>query len=155
MKRPSLSEFAQLAEVIAAVAVVVSLLYVGRELRDNTAAIRAESLQGVADASGQLLANLAADADLARIRLIGDRDPTRLSSVDAYRYGVSVRYSMFVLQNVYFQHELDVLDPRVWAGYRGVLCELWSNPGIRATWDVHRRVLDPGFAELIEQCPEG
>lgn len=154
MRKPTLSEFAQLAEVVAALAVVVSLLYVGRELQDNTAAIRAESLQSVADASGQFLATLAADADLARIRFVGDRDPSQLTPVEAYRYGLSVRQSMLTLQNVYFQNELGVLDPRVWGGYRRVICEIWSNAGVRSTLDLHRQALDPGFVRLMERCSD-
>jgi hypothetical protein len=61
MKKPTLGELAELAEIVAAVAVVLSLIYVGRELRNNSAAVRAESLQSVADASGQLLSTVASE----------------------------------------------------------------------------------------------
>jgi hypothetical protein len=155
MKKPTLAELAELAEIIAAVAVVVSLVYVGRELKSNTAAVRAESLQGVADASGQLLSTVAADSVLSRIRQVGNRDLAQLNEAEAYRYGILLRQSLFTLQNVYFQHELGVLDRRVWEGYQRVVCELWSNPGVRATWELHRQALDPGFASMVESCPTG
>jgi hypothetical protein len=155
MKNPSLAEFAQLAEVVAALAVVVSLIYVGRELQSNTAAMRAESLQSVADASAQILLTTASDSALSRIRQLGIRDISLLTEAEAYRYGMLLRQSFFTLQNVYFQYQLEVLDPRVWAGYRRVICELWSRPGVRATWDLHRHALDPGFAELVENCAGG
>ncbi len=38
MKKPELSELAHYAEIAAAIAVVVSLIYVGRQVQDNTAA---------------------------------------------------------------------------------------------------------------------
>ena len=155
MKKPTLAELAELAEIIAAVSVVVSLVYVGRELKSNTAAVRAESLQGVADASGQLLSTVAADSVLARIRQVGNRDITRLNEAEAYRYGLLLRQSLLTLQNVYFQNELGVLDERVWEGYRRVVCELWSNSGVRATWELHRQALDPGFAAMVESCSTG
>lgn len=152
MKRPSLAEIAQLAEVVAAVAVVLSLVYVGRELRSNTAAIRGESLQGVADASAQILLTTAADSALSRIRQLGDRDVTLLSDAEVYRYGTLLRQVLLAFQNVYFQNELGVLEPRVWEGYRRILCDLASNPGVRDTWELHRHVLDPGYAEIVERC---
>jgi len=152
MKTPTLAQFAELAEIVAAVAVVLSLVYVGRELRSNTAAVRAASLQGVADASGQLLSTVASDSSLARIRQVGNRDVSLLTEAEAYRFGIMLRQSFFTLQNIYFQNELEVLDPRVWVGYRRVICELWSNPGVRSTWTQHRPALDPGFAELVEGC---
>lgn len=155
MKKPTLAEIAELAEIVAALAVVVSLIYVGRELKSNTAAVRAESLQSVADASGQLLSTIASDSALSRIRQLGNRDVSLLTEAEAYRYAVLLRQSFFTLQNVYFQNELEVLDARVWAGYRRVVCELWSSPGVRATWEFHRGALDPGFAELVESCASG
>ncbi len=155
MKKPSLAEFAQLAEVVAAAAVVVSLVYVGRELRSNTAAIRAESIQGVADASAQILLTTASDSALSRIRQIGNRDVSLLSEAEAYRYGTLMRQVLLTFQNVYFQNELKVLEPRIWEGYRRVLCEFSSNPGVRDTWELHRHALDPGFAEVVESCSSG
>jgi hypothetical protein len=155
MKKPTLAEFAQLAEVVAALAVVVSLVYVGRELKSNTAAMRAESLQGVADASAQILLTVTSDSALSRIRRLGNRDISLLTEAEAFRYGTLLRQSLFTLQNVYFQNQLQVLDSRVWAGYRRVICDLWSHPGVRATWDLHRRALDPGFAELVVNCSSG
>lgn len=155
MNKPTLAELAELAEIIAAIAVVVSLVYVGRELKSNTAAVRAESLQSVADASGMLLSTVAADSVLSRIRQVGNRDISLLNEAEAYRYAVLLRQSLFTLQNVYFQNDLGVLDERVWEGYRRVVCEVWSNAGVRATWDLHRPTLDPGFASMVESCPTG
>lgn len=155
MKKPTLTELAALAEIVAALAVVVSLIYVGQELRSNTAAVKAESLQSVADASGELLTTIASDSALSRIRQLGSDNISLLTDAERYRYATLLRVSFFTLQNVYFQSELEVLDPRVWAGYERVVCELWANPGVRATWDLHRDALDPGFAELVESCSTG
>ncbi len=155
MKKPSLAEAAQVAEVIAAVAVVVSLVYVGRELRSNTAAVRAESLQEVANASAEILLTTASDSALSRIRQLGDRDVSLLAEAEAYRYGTMTRQVLLNFQNVFFQHELEVLEPRVWQGYRRIICEYADNAGVRATWDWHRHALDPGFAELVEGCMAG
>jgi hypothetical protein len=155
MKRIGLSEIAQLAEVVAAVAVVVSLIYVGREVQSNTAAIRAASLQGVANASGEILLTVASDSALSRIRQLGSRDISLLNEAEVYRYGTLIRQTLLTLQNVYFQNELRVLDPRVWAGYHRVICDLWSNAGVQATWDHHRHTLDPGFVGIVESCSTG
>lgn len=45
MKKPTLGDLANLAEIIGAIAIVISLIYVGQELRANTAAVKAASLQ--------------------------------------------------------------------------------------------------------------
>jgi hypothetical protein len=155
MKRLGLSELAQLAEVVAAMAVVLSLIYVGRELQSNTAAIRAASLQGVADASAEILLSTASDSALSRIRQVGNRDVSLLTEAEAYRYHTLLRQVLLSLQNVYFQHELGVLDSRIWAGYQRVLCDMFANPGVRDAWAVHEHILDPEFAKLVEDCMTG
>jgi len=153
MKKPTLAQLAELAEIVAAVAVVISLIYVGRELQSNTAAVRAASLQDVSDASGELLTAIVSDSTLSRIRQLGSRDASLLTEAERFRYAIMLRHSLLTLQNVFFQNELEVLDPRVWTGYQRIICELWSSPGVRATWELHRPVLDPGFANLVESCP--
>lgn len=152
MKKPTLSEWAQIAEVVAAIAVIISLVYVGKELQSNTAAIRGASLQAVSNASADILLTMAGDSALSRIRQIGDRDVSELSHAETYRYAVLIRQVWLTMQNVYFQNELGVIDPRVWRGYNRIICDAWSNPGVQDTWSWHRSVLDHGFADLVERC---
>ncbi len=152
MKRPGLSESAQIAEIIAAVAVVVSLVYVGKELRSNTAAVRAASMQAVTGASSEILLTVASDSALSRIRQIGDRDPSALTDAEAYRYHTLIRQVWLTMQHVYLQNELQVVDPRVWGAYHRVICTMWSQPGPRATWPVHSGILDPDFVAFVERC---
>ncbi len=148
----ALTRFAQLAEVIAAVAVVISLVYVGRELQANTAAVRASSMQAVATASANALQALALNSELARIRSMGDADPSTLSPEEANRYRIWSRQRWISMQNVYFQNELGVFDRRVWVGYRDIICAIANTPGEVTQWAGNRPVLDDGFVALVEGC---
>jgi hypothetical protein len=55
MSKIKLTELAQIAEIIAAVAVVMSLIYVGKEVQSNTAAVRGASMQAVATTDADIL----------------------------------------------------------------------------------------------------
>ena len=153
MKKPSLSDLAHLAEIVAAVAVILSLIYVGRGLKDNTAAVRAASMHEITNASRQSLLSIASDENLAKIRFIGDQDPSQLSEMEAYRYFFYTRQLWLNFQNVWMQWRLAVLDDQLWGGYENVLCALLDNPGIRMEWSNHASALDPGFVTLVERCP--
>lgn len=153
MKKPTLGELAQIAEVVAAVAVIISLIYVGRELRSNTAAVRAASVQAVSGISSETLLTVASDSALSRIRMVGSRDLANLTELETYRYGTLQRQFWLIMQNVYLQNELDVIDARIWRGYSRIICEVWSFPGVRANWVNHRYALDPGFVAVVEECP--
>ncbi len=86
MKKLTLLEYSELAEVFAAIAVVISLVYVGFQIKANTAAVRSASIQAVTNTSITFLGQVIADSDLAHIRRIGDADPSKLTPDEGSRY---------------------------------------------------------------------
>lgn len=154
MSGPKLSDLAHYAEIIAAIAVVVSLLYVGRQVQDNTAAIKSATVQSVADSSDAALRDLAADEDLSKIRLIGDADYSALSELEAHRYRMFVRGQWIRMQNIYAQNQLGVLDDSFWSMYAKIICEIYAFEGVKATWSGNKPVLDAGFVSFVESCAQ-
>ena len=149
-----LTELAHLAEIVAAIAVVVSLIYVGREVQGNTAAIRASALQSVSQRSSEALQTLAYDSVMSRIREVGNADPSLLSAREAYRFREWNRGYWLTMQNVYFQHQLGVFEADVWQGYNRIVCAGIAQAGLRATWEDHRNALSTTFVEVVESCPD-
>jgi len=152
VKRPDLSELAHYAEIAAAITVVISLIYVGRQVQDNTAAIRSSTMQAVADSSDTALQYQAADEDLTRIRTIGNADISALTELEAVRYMSFNRGQWLRMQNIYAQQQLGVLDERFWYTYSRIICDIYSPSGVRATWSDHSDVLDPDFVTFVESC---
>ena len=74
-ERRGLDTVAAWAEIVGAVAVVVSLLYVGNEVRRNTTATQAATYQEVVNASNEYLLALASDSALAEIVGRAEADP--------------------------------------------------------------------------------
>ena len=152
MSRLGLKELAQVAEVIAAAGVVLSLVYVGREVQGNTAAVRGTAMQAIATSDADALLTIAADSALSEIVRVGYQDPSLLSERDAFRFGLFMRQFWLSFQNIYQQSELDLIDPSVWDSYVSVICGMWDRPGARKAWPDHRTILDPGFVRIVEGC---
>jgi len=152
MKKLTLTEYAQIAEVVAAVAVVVSLVYVGIGLRDNTAAVRSASVQAITTTSQNGLIAESTSADLSRIRRIGDENPSDLDVDERRRYGTLYRQIWLSFQNVYFQRDLGTVGADLWGTYERIICTQFTKAGVRMTWDDHAVVLDPGFVGAAEAC---
>lgn len=144
-----LTQLAQLAEVVAAAAVVLSLVYVGREVSANTAAIRAASIQEAASQSSGALRQWATDTTMIRIRL---SDPSTLNPIERTQYFLWSRQRWITWQSLYFQNELGVFEPGVWIGYQNIICDAATSDGEVAEWPRHRSSLDPGFVALVESC---
>jgi hypothetical protein len=73
-------------EILGIGAVILGLVFVGFELRQNTAAIQAETMQGLSDASQEYLLLIGADANLTEIVRKGNRSPDQLSETEALQF---------------------------------------------------------------------
>lgn len=152
MKKLKLTEWAQIAEIVAAVAVVLSLIYVGYELKENTSAIRASSVQAITTGTRDSMMIVASDADLARIIRLGSSDRTALSDDEAYRFSIFSRQRWLFFQGIWVQYQLDVLDEKVWQSYQQVACNILNNPGDRDEWSNHVNALNAEFAAWVQEC---
>lgn len=147
-----LTELAQIAEIVAAIAVVVSLIYVGTEVQRNTAAIRGAAMQAIATSDAASLMTIATDAELSEIVRLGDQDPSQLDPADAYRYRLFMRQFWLSFQNIFQQSKLGLIDSTVWESYLSVVCGMWSRNGPRETWSSHVQVLEEEFVSVIQDC---
>jgi hypothetical protein len=116
MQKPTLGDLANMAEIVGAIAIVISLIYVGQEHRANTAAVKANSLQSITNSSSASMLAVVENGDFADIRLQGDQDPAKLSGADRLRYVLYQRQMWLHFQNVWTQWQLGVIDAGVWKG---------------------------------------
>jgi len=154
MSKLNLSTLADLSQVIGAVAIVVSLIYVGKELNANTAAVQAASLQSITNSSSASMLAIVENGDLAEIRLQGDADPSRLEGADQLRYQLYQRQMWLHFQNVWTQWRLGVIGDDVWNGYRYVICDdMLATPARRQWWRAHHaKAMSVEFVTLVEAC---
>lgn len=146
----TLENLAALAEVIGAITVVVSLVYVGYQVKQNTSAIRTqvhETIVGhVLEAEGSLLHN----ADLAQIVVKATSVPESLTPEERLR------------ANTYFTHEFVNWESAFLHNKNGfVKDDLWrrwdlssrpdkDSPGQYEYWLEHRYWYDDEFARHVD-----
>lgn len=149
--KTKLENIALLAEIVGAVAIVISLFFVGIQLAENTAAVRANSAQSSFDASRQFLLGVALDADLSRIRQAGSANPDSLTPLEFARYNTVEYSNLIYYQSIWIQWTLGAVDDRVWQQYRRILCGGFSSPGFSRVWEPRRDLLDPEFVRMAEE----
>ena len=147
------------AELAGAGAVLVGLIFVGLELRQNTAAVEAATLQNLTDASGEYLMTIASDPELARILYEGSVNLEQLSESDRRQHHYLLRAQWFRFQNSFLQWQHGTLSDDAWNIYAGFVCRTGDSevgPSNRvATWGDHRPILLPAFVEYVEACWAG
>lgn len=141
-------------ELVGSGAVLVGLIFVGLELRQNTQALEAASLQNQTDASTNFLTLVASDGELARIWLEATADSSQLNEVDSFRYFMLARARWLRMQNAFLQWKRGMLTDDDWGFYEGLVCNLETNGAIQfeTTWSAHRSALVGGFVEFVDDC---
>lgn len=90
VRKLSLSEWASLAEVVGAAAVVVSLIFVGVQVRENTREMPAANRQQLVGRAHQATNSFALDPGLSAI-LAKVQNSESLTDAEAVQYGYLIR----------------------------------------------------------------
>ena len=144
-----------LIEIIGAGAVLAGLMFVGFELKQNTEAVQAATLQSITDASQEYLLLLSADQELNRIWRIANKNPDDLNESEASQYFFLLRAQWLRYQNAYLQWQRGTMSSKDWTLYELFICDpagSTTSNSKRLLWDEHRRALLPDFAEFVESC---
>lgn len=82
----SLQDWSNLAQVIGALAVVISLVYVGFQVKRNTGAVRSATSQAVHNNYADWYMSMVGDAELNRIAIKGLKDYSSLDEIEKARF---------------------------------------------------------------------
>ena len=124
--KAKLSDIASLAEIVGAVAVVISLLYVGVQVRDTTRAVRSAAVNDANTAIQSWYQMMASDPQVLKTFLDGTLSPEPLSRDEEFRFMMTTQAAMYAFQNSYLLGQEGSLDA-------GLMSSL--NSGIQAGID--------------------
>ncbi len=101
-----------LMEVFGLGAVVVSLVFVGLEVRQNTVAVRSATQQAIADQANELNIAMATDAQLSELtaRMMRGATDAELTPGESWQLSMAVTAGLRRVENIYLQVQNGVLD---------------------------------------------
>ena len=148
-----LEALGNIGEFVAAIAVIVSLFYVGFLIRENTRQLKTNALienRTYSATNIQVLSN----ADQAEVYLAGKESYPNLSPLDNLRFQMIATGVFNSLEIAYFQQRSVLMDEKLigdWDNMR----ELLNQPGIRAWWDqFSRSYFSPEFKSFADELIE-
>lgn len=147
----SLDDLGNLGEFVSALAVVVSVLYLAIQIRQNTRSLRAQAHQSITTHIGELNRTIVEHEDVAEILERGLEDPTVLTPDEARRFNAynSARFRHY--DNLYYQYRVGVLEPSQWEGFSRMLRYHFMQAGLRRWWNDSTAFYSP---EFVAYCAE-
>lgn len=110
-----LDTLAKLGEFVGGMFVVISLVYLAYQVRQNTRSLRSENYARALERMSTLQSRLSVDPELHHVFMVGSEEPVRLSRAERARFSRAL-YEMFGAgEFMYHQSRDDALPPAVWA----------------------------------------
>lgn len=133
MKKLSLAEWASIAEIIGAIAVVLSLLYVGVQVQENTSEVRASNRQALINRSALAVGNAASNPELA-LALSKPAGGQPLTPAELAQYQYFVRGLLYDIQEGFLLHEEGRLDDEYWRTRSAIVLAYLAEPLAREVY---------------------
>ena len=154
----ALGNLADIADLLAAIGVIASLIYVGYQVKQTRTAVRAATAQARTELGVQLITSrYTSDISDVLVKSLDPADP--LSDAEKLRlksfFSAHVRHC----QNLFYQQQQGLLDDYFSYGVARTTTHWIKNyPWAATEWKNAQQTMPPEFAHFInielEQCPE-
>jgi hypothetical protein len=140
------------AEVLGALAVVVSLLYLAAQVRRSADATHAASRYATANLTTGILVPIACDAEVASIFRRGQMDPDSLTDDEGFRFDVLL-YAIFdQWETMFSQVQRGAMSEEDWAKYENsIIGGYLAQPGSQRFWETASDMYSVPFREYVDQ----
>ena len=147
----TLEQLGSLAEILGAVGVIASLVFVGLQIRQNTKATRAQIHEQITSTYLSFLnsALLNPEAYAAGISVTEDEFSRLTPGERTYFFGTALGFfKQFEL--MYVQNQTGIMDKEIWDSWSVYILMYFHQPGIQLWWKSRKRAFTEDFQEFLE-----
>ena len=147
-----LSDWANVAEIASAVAVVASLAYVAVQINQNTVAIEASTQQGRLDYGREQAELLFTEPKLAKLVLKAEKDAENLTEEDHLRFYEFTTWRLAAWELAHMGHLDGIMDEEMWEAWDGYYrLLLRDKPGYLKFFKDTRPQWDARFMKHVDE----
>jgi hypothetical protein len=146
----SLETLSQLGEFIGGFGVILTLIYLAIQLRNNTSSQRADMTARILERLSAQQHYLGFDVEANTFYMSAAADPTKLSVEERGRF-LWIMYEFFgSMEFLMQQYEAGNIDEQLWLRWLHTMDYWLSFPGIKASWIGRATPFTDNFTELVE-----
>ncbi len=146
----TLQDWGAIGEAIGGLAIIISLIYVGLQIRQNTRANRAATTQPFVDSfSGPSLKLIG--SEFTKVFSRGLEGLEQLEGSERIEFTVWCMQVFRLWESYYFQWKEGYFDPQIWKGFKTQLSDLFSYQGVRDFWAIRKHHFSDEFQVFVSQ----
>ncbi len=145
----TIMEFGAIGEFIGAIAVVVTLIYLAIQMRQNTNALKLNTAGSVTEELQESFSLLASNQELAEIFVTAARETT-LQGAERVRFNTFTHNFVRVYENAFLQWRAGVIDPAHWEGMTRMMIDFTSMAAFQTYWQDRKHWVSNKFQEYMD-----
>jgi hypothetical protein len=131
----NIESMANYADVVGGVAVIVSLIYVGIQIRRNTKSSQAQANQTAHESLANVSLEVAKDPDFTGFTRKGMIAFDELTEEEKFRFILFMVTVFRRFENIFYKYQKGFLDKELWEGYRQSMLLYFYTSGGQAFWN--------------------
>src|SRR6266480_4033662 len=143
-----------IGQIVGAIGVVVSLIYVATEVRNSARATQLASRRSISEIFTLLSRQLAEHPDLRELYYRGLHDFESLEGTDLVGFAQVMLQLFRAYEEAYYGHLEGDVDPRLWRGWEAAMRDINGYPGVQAYWRSRSHWYSEEFAKYINQLQQ-
>jgi hypothetical protein len=138
------------AELIAAIGVIASLVYVGFQIRQNTLSVTASAHRAINDKFISVNEFIAKDAETIKAFLAGRERLEELNEVDTGRFIAIMMNILLHFEDVFYQHRQGLVGDQYWERIERMIGLYVTEPGVQGYWSIFKEWSTDDFREYLD-----
>jgi hypothetical protein len=146
-----LQSFADFAEIIGGLAVVISLVYLALQVRQNTYSLRTENYARALDRVAAIQAQLGQNSDLSRMLTKGTISSANLTSAERIQFSWCLYEIFGSFEFMFHAAETRALPDEVWERWSLAVAWWLVYPGVQEWWHARPIPFSSSFVSYVEK----
>lgn len=138
-----------IGQVVAAVGLVPTLIYLAIQVREQNRAHRRASLDLLSTQWSEITRTVNESQEFAQIYLQGLQDLESLDSVSRLRFGAYLLRVFRYWDGVYFHYSDGVMPAQHWLAIKRQMQDVIAYPGVQAWWESRKHWYSDDFISLV------
>ena len=139
-----------LGEILGALAVLITLVYLGRQIKQNTQEVRSSNYHGITDSFNALNVVVATNSEVARIFEAGNLSYSNMPADDQTQYAYLLHAGLRVWDVLYYQSHNGTGDKTLWDAEKQSLENFLRPQGARDWWRSRPFKFSADFESYVE-----
>ena len=149
-----LQTLANIGEIIGAVTVVLSLIYLAVQIRQSTQAQRTENYSRALDRLAAMQSSMSQDDEFSLMISIGAVDTKKLTPEERVRFTWSMYEAFGAFEFMFRASKTDAISEEVWRRW-SVAADWWLTfPGVQTWWTSRPIPFTDSFTSFVESLLE-